>query len=274
MKLNNKQGFTLIELLVVISIISMLASIILANINSARDRARLAANMQFEANLVHTIGDQMVGEWKFDDGAGVASDTSSFGNNATAVNATWSANGGYNGKGAYIFNGSNYITIGAPSILNFSGLSSFTESAWVNTPNGGGTIFGRHTAAGDTMATLRMGGGKLNVLLHTTNAPAGFYDFTSTGAVPLNKWVYVAVVYDGTNISFYMNGVLDSKFPASGSINAGYSGVVLGRNTAGGEFLTGTLDTARIYTSALTGMNIQNIYAMEKPNHPDSVALK
>ena len=40
METNKKQGFTLIELLVVISIISLLSSVILASLNSARSKAR------------------------------------------------------------------------------------------------------------------------------------------------------------------------------------------------------------------------------------------
>lgn len=48
MKLNYKKGFTLIELLVVIAIIGVLSSIVLASLNSARDKG---ANSAVKANL-------------------------------------------------------------------------------------------------------------------------------------------------------------------------------------------------------------------------------
>lgn len=47
----NKKGFTLIELLVVISIISLLSSIVMASLNSARAKARNAARL----SAIHTL---------------------------------------------------------------------------------------------------------------------------------------------------------------------------------------------------------------------------
>ena len=60
------KGFTLIELLVVISVISLMSTIILGSLNDAREKGRIAAGQKFGASLHHAIGDELVGEWKFD----------------------------------------------------------------------------------------------------------------------------------------------------------------------------------------------------------------
>jgi prepilin-type N-terminal cleavage/methylation domain-containing protein len=52
----NKKGFTLIELLVVISIIGILAAILLANLNSTRERARDATRQSDIKQYQTSIG--------------------------------------------------------------------------------------------------------------------------------------------------------------------------------------------------------------------------
>ncbi|MFH1979046.1 MAG: type II secretion system protein [Patescibacteria group bacterium] len=65
---NRKKGFTLIELLVVIAIIGILASVVLASLNSARKKSRdarrvadikqiqLALELYFDANSTYPVG--------------------------------------------------------------------------------------------------------------------------------------------------------------------------------------------------------------------------
>jgi prepilin-type N-terminal cleavage/methylation domain-containing protein len=60
-QLRNK-AFTLIELLVVVSIIGLLSSIVLVSLKSSSNNARIAAGMQFSANIKNGLGDELKGE--------------------------------------------------------------------------------------------------------------------------------------------------------------------------------------------------------------------
>lgn len=132
-----QRGFTLIELLVVVSIIGMLASIILASLQGARQKTYETSGRAFEKNMEHALWTNSVLYFDFNEGTGLSTTDKSFINygkihgNMTA--ALWSTD---------IAPGSNTGSSYAPSggMKNMSsdtalglGNGDFTIGLWVKT---------------------------------------------------------------------------------------------------------------------------------------------
>ena len=250
--LGGNSGFTLIELLMVVSIVGMLSSIILASLNNARENARIAAAMQYDATVKHSIGDQMVGEWTFDDaGSGTALDTSGFGNNGSFVGTAPVATAGYNGRSAYSFNNGGILTA-----FNFSTLNTknWTISSWIlSSNNGGGSswIFG--AAAGSNFLWGKGTGNSLRAVIN------GFlnWDVIPGTAVFDGRWHNV-ILENANNIAkIYVDGKLVAT-TAAGTPSLTYAMTIGGIS---GQFWSGKLDDLRIYTSALSLAEVEKLYA-------------
>ncbi|MFA6340712.1 MAG: LamG-like jellyroll fold domain-containing protein [Candidatus Paceibacterota bacterium] len=260
----NRKGFTLIELLVVIAIVGILSSVIYTNITGLRDRARITAGIQFDSSTLHSIGDQLAGEWLFDISTNPLADTSGMGNNGSTTTApTYSSAGGYNNKGAYSFDGNDdYIFLGTDLEVS---ASAITVSAWIKPSIAQrGSIVSKNGpfALEYSLTSQRMTGW---VFINST-----WYGVTNSTNLSLNTWYQTTLTYDGSNVKIYVNGNLEGTTAIAGSIINNYAaGVYIGGSAQLGfnYFFGGLIDNVRIYTSALSSSDVEKLYAEGKASH-------
>lgn len=103
--------------------------------------------------------------------------------------------------------------------------------------------------------------GDVNIDKNQIQLAGGKYPVTGTLQFETGKWYHVAVVYDGAQIRFYINGELNASTDAPrGTIDLtdSYSGGFHIGFSAGGRMLNGTVSEVRVWTKALSEMEIAN----------------
>jgi hypothetical protein len=162
-----------------------------------------------------------------------------------------SANGG-----SIVLNGTNqYGPIGTTGFP--FGASPGTLSGWANT----NTISGYHwilsygTANNAQSRFIGIGDST-----YYFGGYGGSPDITYTGVLA-NVWFNIVGVYDGTNASMYINGVLKSG-PSAKSWNTVSGNAQIGRQTNNNEYWGGNIASTQIYNRALSATEIsQNFNA-------------
>jgi glucose/arabinose dehydrogenase len=203
----------------------------------------------------------VVAAWTFSGGAGrSANDATGNGNTATFVNGTAWAAGPHDNSVS--FNGvDGYLSVGNSPSLNISG-SELTLSMWINPqPLSGGdsVVLGKFWNA--TMTSpfyqygLELAGGQEPVFYLGTNAGVFFARMGSILSV--GQWSHLAVVFNGSQVRFYVNGTLVGTAALSGSIQARGNPLHIGADITPAQFYRGFLDEVRIYNRALTASEIQ-----------------
>lgn len=252
-----RRGFTLIELLVVISIISLLSSVVLTSLNSARDKGRLAAGKQFEANVYHVAADQAAGIWDFDECSGtMAADRSGNGNNGTLVSSpTWSTDTPSGTGCSLLFSGTQYVALPNSSSLDLG--TTFTISAWVK------------MSATVTAWNHIIGGSAQDVALGIHWVAPGSIRMTkvsivdaspSTLVTTVGQWNHVVAVFSGNTVSYYLDGKYAGKFAFATTFTTSTKFIGGG---GGNPNFHGNIDSPRVYTKDLTALEVGKLYASE-----------
>ena len=101
---------------------------------------------------------------------------------------------------------------------------------------------------------IEMSGGKPNLQIGTATSTLSAAMDT---ALPANQWSYLTVVFNGTQVLFYVNGTLASTKPLTASITARGQVMRLGADANTQQFFKGLLDDVRLYNRTLTPAEIQ-----------------
>jgi hypothetical protein len=229
----------------------------------------------------------VVGLWRFDEGSGTnISDSSGLGNNGTlqgtgGVLPTWTASMPGFGS-ALLFTNDNvdysYVNIPGSASLQIGQTASdpWTITAWAfeDTNSGGGYIatYGRIMVIDDGVAFQLESGATNDSQLYTWDQTTSAWQigWGSYGTVnPLfGQWEHWAVVYDGTNITVYLNGNqgtsggIASQAVTAALGYAGYQGAVI----IGSELdqnpdrnWCGMLDDVAMFSGALTQDQVRTV---------------
>ena len=123
---------------------------------------------------------------------------------------------------ALSFDGINdYVNLG-----NYSAFTStYTVEAWVYlTPNNHtNVILGKYN--GGVAGSIYLAVGSDNKI--TAQREVSPYGLTSNSAIPDNIWTHIAMTFDGTNLTIYINGTIDVS-AVRGAITSNTEDVLIG----------------------------------------------
>ena len=165
----------------------------------------MAAVLVLSVAGIMTAG--QLGYWAFDEGSGTTvKDSSGKGNNGTLVGGPLWVDGKF-GKALQFDGVDDYVQVPHnASLIPTTGKA--TVSVWINAKRHtgpGGSSVARHSGQRRSPAPVQPVH-EVSRVIHFSTGPSGAYiGPLSTGHVPLNEWVHVAVVVDNRDF-FYLNG--------------------------------------------------------------------
>lgn len=185
-------------------------------------------------------------------------DYSGYGNNATNFNNTrWNSTGGYDGNGAFVFNGSaNYINLSNSARYQLTGTFSITGWIKVNNFN---TAWQAVITKGDSSWRIHRFNVGNTIAFGTTGLSSE--DVAGTKNINDGAWHFFAAAYNGTHKILYIDGVVDANATVTGTIGQNTYDVLIGENAQQrGRYWNGSIDDVRIYNYSLSLKQFDVIY--------------
>jgi len=189
------------------------------------------------------------------DESGNGNDGSAIGGAVLAMDRFGSADSAYQLDGT-----SGYIEIPDSPDFNFN--QPITVTAWIylndNTSAGIVGQWGPGGLGGDAFV-LSVRSGKLKFTLPRP----GLYELDSQSTLTEMQWLFVGVVYDGTDVKLFINGTQDAsgtfaaaQVDSDQPVRIGFELIISGDP----GYLDGLVDDVRIYKRALSDMEIQQLH--------------
>jgi hypothetical protein len=222
----------------------------------------------------------LIAAYGFNESGGTtAADASPTGNTATLVGATW-ATGRYGA--ALSISGSGFAEAPDKDVLTLG--TNATLAAWVylnGAPTELASIVNKWSQTLEDEYLFGLTAGRnLFFAWHTSGGniygtPA-FNDATASAQVPVNVWTHVAVVRSGSDVRFYLNGVLSSTVSGMDAqpFRNGTNTIRIGGQTRGGMSrpFPGRIDEVRIYSRTLVPSELQAIMSTPTEAPGDTTA--
>lgn len=234
--------------------------------NGFIDEVRIWNTQRTASNIVSTMNSQLVGN-ESNLVAYYTFNTTGQGSGMTVVNNSTSAqsgaaavNGSTFGSAStpqYVVTGSSLAFDGVNDVINIPQSSSMnptnqlTLEAWIYLNNTSHQAI-IHNWAPNNQYSLEIFNNEAYFVISTNTGVLGLGSGTT---FPINQWVHLVAVYNGSSMHIYENGVLKSSTTKTGNIASnGTSGfLTIGNRDDGGSGpLNGKLDEIRIWHRALT----------------------
>ena len=194
----------------------------------------------------------LVGHWSFN---GTYQDISGNANHGTPVGGmTFTADRFGNPDGAGLFNGSNsYVLIPSSASLE-SATPEVTMAAWARRDgpslvgDGFCPILMKSTSAANSfMYRIYMSGTGSGVAYNNW-----FTYATHLRTFDVGVWYHLAASFDGSEVKYYVDGVLENTYPLTATIVATTLDLTIGADHPGiQEIFNGALDDVRVYARVL-----------------------